>query len=345
MENFSTKLINWQKQHGRHDLPWQVNDPYRIWLSEIMLQQTQVATVAEYYPRFVATFPTITDLANAPQDQILALWAGLGYYSRARNLHKAAQQIVENFGGTFPKSRQELETLCGVGRSTAAAIAAFAFEQRETILDGNVKRVLCRIFALDGDPTDKKFEQTLWALAETLLPKNSSDMPTYIQGLMDLGATVCKRTHPRCQQCPMDTSCLAKAQNRTAELPRKKAPKTIKRITLFWLMAQRQDGAIMLHKRPQNGIWAGLYCLPCFEQSQNLHDFANQLSPHIPQQYPSFNHRLTHRLLDIIPFTLRNLPLSTPACVEQMIWVMPQQLSTYGLPKPLTSWLRQDSLF
>ena len=214
MNQFAEKLINWQRQHGRHNLPWQTSDPYRVWLSEIMLQQTQVATVLEYYPKFINRFPDVQSLAEAEQDAVLQLWAGLGYYSRARNLHKAAQQIVYEFGGQFPQQRIELERLCGVGRSTAAAIAAFAFRQPETILDGNVKRVLCRIFALDGDTSDKKFEAQLWQLAESLLPKNQNDMPAYTQGLMDLGATVCKRSKPDCTHCPMVSDCLAWAQNR-----------------------------------------------------------------------------------------------------------------------------------
>ena len=202
---FSERLIRWQKAHGRHHLPWQVRHAYNVWLSEIMLQQTQVATVLDYYPRFIAHFPTVRSLAEAGQDEVLGLWAGLGYYSRARNLHKAAKQVVGDFGGEFPSARQELEKLCGVGRSTAAAIAAFAFHRREAILDGNVKRVLCRVFARDGNPADKKFENGLWDLAESLLPEANEDMPAYTQGLMDLGATVCKRTKPLCIQCPTDT--------------------------------------------------------------------------------------------------------------------------------------------
>ena len=176
---FSERLIRWQKQYGRHHLPWQVKNPYCVWLSEIMLQQTQVATVLDYYPRFLEKFPTVQALAAAPQDEVLSLWAGLGYYSRARNLHKAAQQVVEQFGGTFPSERKDLETLCGVGRSTAAAICAFAFNRRETILDGNVKRVLCRVFARDGNPQDKKFENSLWTLAESLLPSENFCLVTF----------------------------------------------------------------------------------------------------------------------------------------------------------------------
>ena len=252
--SFAQRLISWQRQYGRHHLPWQTREPYRVWVSEIMLQQTQVATVLEYYPRFIAAFPDVASLAYAEQDEVLQLWAGLGYYSRARNLHKAAQQIIYNFDGKFPTTRLELEQLCGVGRSTAAAITAFAFHQRETILDGNVKRVLCRVFAQDGAPNNKKFEQTLWALAESLLPNNHDDMPTYTQGLMDLGATVCKRSNPSCSACPMNDICQAKIQNRIAELPRKKITTHVQHLPLFWLILRDSKGALLLEKRPQKGI-------------------------------------------------------------------------------------------
>ena len=211
---FTTQLIDWQKKHGRHDLPWQTDDPYQIWLSEIMLQQTQVATVCDYFPRFVHRFPTVQSLAEADEDEVLALWAGLGYYRRAQNLHAAARQIMCDFGGQFPQNRIELQQLKGVGRSTAAAIAVFAFRQPETILDGNVQRVLCRVFALDGNPQQTAFEKQLWQLAENLLPANPNDLRAYIQGLMDLGATVCTRSKPKCTECPQNAICLALQQNR-----------------------------------------------------------------------------------------------------------------------------------
>ena len=348
--DFSTRLIRWQKQHGRNNLPWQTRDPYRIWLSEIMLQQTQVATVLNYYPRFVAAFPNVHALANANLDSVLALWQGLGYYSRARNLHKAAKQIVNEFGGEFPISRLELATLCGVGRSTAAAIAAFAFHQRETILDGNVKRVLCRVFAEDGNPTDKKFEQHLWQLAESLLPQSNSDMPAYTQGLMDLGATVCKRTRPLCDQCPLNTICQAKMQNRIADLPRKKAPPTVQNLPLYWLLLLRSDGALLLEKRPSKGIWGGLYCVPCFEYLQYLYDFAQSLGIFSDglTELNSVTHRLTHRLLLITPFSARaSQPDLLVPITDNCVWVEPQNLVDYGIPKPLANLLasHQATLF
>ncbi|MDO5640183.1 MAG: A/G-specific adenine glycosylase [Neisseria sp.] len=344
---FSERLIRWQRQHGRHHLPWQVQDPYRVWLSEIMLQQTQVATVRDYYPRFTARFPDVAALAAAPQDEVLSLWQGLGYYSRARNLHKAAQQVVNDFGGRFPASREALQSLCGVGRSTAAAIAAFAFQQREAILDGNVKRVLCRVFALDGNPADKKFENELWTLAESLLPPANTDMPAYTQGLMDLGATVCKRSKPLCGECPMAEICQAKAQDRIAELPRKKTAVEVKTLPLYWLLLRDENGALLLQKRPAKGIWGGLYCVPCFENLQEMHRFAagfGIVSDGLEEQ-SSFSHRLTHRLLLITPFAGK---ISRPSeTLSDGLWVAPQQWADYGLPKPLSAYLNapQQRLF
>ena len=344
--SFAQRLITWQRQHGRHHLPWQTQDPYCVWLSEIMLQQTQVATVLDYYPRFIATFPTVQSLAHAEQDQVLQLWAGLGYYSRARNLHKAAQQVLAQFDGQFPQTRQTLEQLCGVGRSTAAAIAAFAFHQRETILDGNVKRVLCRVFAQDGAANDKAFEQSLWTLAESLLPEQPNDMPAYTQGLMDLGATVCKRSKPVCQACPMADICQAKAQNRIAELPRKKTATPIQHLPLFWLVLRQANGAVLIEKRPQRGIWAGLYCVPCFTELSELYAFAQKLGiyPTELEERASFTHRLTHRLLEITPFEA-TAPDHTPLAHQQ--WLYLEQPSEYGLPKPLHTYLQasQPTLF
>ena len=220
--SFADRLIHWQKQHGRHNLPWHSRDPYRVWLSEIMLQQTQVATVAGYYPRFLAAFPTVSALAAAAEDDVLALWQGLGYYSRARNLHKPPNK---SWPTSADSSRPNAPNWKNCAESAAAPpppLPPSPSSNAKPILDGNVKRVLCRVFAQDGDPQDKKFEHTLWTLAESLLPPQNADMPAYTQGLMDLGATVCKRSNPACTACPMSDICQAKAQGRTAELPRKK---------------------------------------------------------------------------------------------------------------------------
>lgn len=342
---FSQRLIQWQQQHGRHDLPWQVNDPYRIWLSEIMLQQTQVATVLHYYPRFIAAFPDVASLAAAETDQVLSLWAGLGYYTRARNLHKAAQQVIEQFNGQFPQQRHELEKLSGVGRSTAAAIAAFAFRQPETILDGNVKRVLCRVFALDGEINNQVFERQLWHLAESLLPDDPELMPNYTQGLMDLGATVCKRSKPLCLQCPMSDVCQAKAQDLITRLPRKKTAVAVKNISLYWCVLRRKDGAIYLEKRPNKGIWAGLYCVPSFDNLKQLNEFLNQcgLSAENASEQNAFLHRLTHRLLEIMPYELllHNEILFRLPEHQQGTWFSQREIQTLGLPKPLSTYLNQ----
>lgn len=353
MSTFSAKLVRWQRQHGRNNLPWQSSDPYKVWLSEIMLQQTQVATVLGYYPRFIEKFPTVQDLAAAPQDDVLGLWAGLGYYSRARNLHKAAKQVVEQFGGVFPQTRRELETLCGVGRSTAAAISAFAFKQRETILDGNVKRVICRVFAQDGDPADKKFENGLWTLAESLMPSENADMPAYTQGLMDLGATVCKRTRPLCAECPMADICEAKAQGRTAELPRKKAAAKVQTLPLYWLVLHNRDGAVWLEKRPSKGIWGGLWCVPCFEDSAGLYRTAEKFGVFSDglSEAAEFTHRLTHRLLLVTPLcglAAADRPSEkNGGGLSDGLWVAQDKLADYGLPKPLAEFLNrpQHELF
>lgn len=331
---FSQRLIDWQKKHGRHHLPWQVKDPYCIWISEIMLQQTQVAAVQNYYPRFIARFPNVASLALAQEDEVLALWSGLGYYSRARNLHHAAKQIMGEFNGQFPPNRQQLQTLKGVGRSTAAAIAVFAFGQRETILDGNVRRVLCRVFALDGDVNQKSFIDKLWQLAEALLPANRHHLSSYIQGLMDLGATVCT-PKPKCTVCPQQTACLAHQQGRVAQLPRKKKRICVRQVDLIWAILQDPSGAIMLEKRPSKGIWAGLFCVPCFDNPQQWQMFCDafQFSASPNHALTPISHRLTHRLLNIQPYLFR-LP-------EKRDDFYPlQEALNKGLPKPLVAQIK-----
>lgn len=340
-KTFSGRLIAWQRQYGRNDLPWHSRDPYKVWLSEIMLQQTQVATVKEYYPRFLSAFPAVADLAAAAEDDVLALWAGLGYYSRARNLHKAAKQVMTQFGGQFPSTRHELEQLCGVGRSTAAAIAAFAFHQRETILDGNVKRVLCRVWALDGKINNPSFERLLWQRAERLLPENADDMPAYTQGLMDLGAMVCKRSKPQCNVCPMQDICLAKQQNRTTELPRKKKAVEVTVLPMYWLVLRNVDWAVWLAKRPNTGIWAGLYCVPVFSDYDALCQTAASfgLSADDLHEETAFTHRLTHRLLEIQIFSGSLKTLSEN--LADGIWVGRKDWQRYAMPKPLSAWLEK----
>jgi A/G-specific adenine glycosylase len=248
LSDFARTLIRWQRSHGRNDLPWQgTRDPYAIWLAEIMLQQTQVATVVPYYQRFRTRFPDIASLAAADEDEVLRLWSGLGYYSRARNLHRAAQTVVAQHGGRFPRELAEIEALPGIGRSTAAAIAGFAFGARAAILDGNVKRVLARHFAVEGHPGERAVEQRLWALAESLLP--AADIEPYIQGLMDLGATVCTARAPQCERCPVRAACAAFAQNRVGELPAPRPRRAVPHRRTAMLVLRRGDD-VLLQKRP-----------------------------------------------------------------------------------------------
>ena len=250
MSDFARKLVAWQRRHGRHDLPWQrTRDPYRVWLSEIMLQQTQVAAVIPYYERFLARFPDVAALARAREEDVLRLWSGLGYYARARNLHRAAREVAAR--GGFPDTVEGLEALPGVGRSTAGAIAAFSFGRRAAILDGNVKRVLARRF---GGPED------LWALAESLLPA-ARDIATYTQALMDLGATVCTRAKPACDRCPLARECVARRDGRIAELPVRAARKAPPVRRASWLLLVH-DGQVLLSRRPSRGLWGGLWTFP-----------------------------------------------------------------------------------
>ena len=338
LSHFSHTLIAWQQQSGRHNLPWQQTDPYLVWVSEIMLQQTQVSTVLDYYPRFIAHFPDVQTLADAPIDDVTALWAGLGYYSRARNLHHAAQQVRDEFAGTFPHERTELESLKGIGRSTAAAIAAFAFKQRETILDGNVKRVLCRLFARYGNPQDKAFENSLWALAEQLLPEQAQDMPSYTQGLMDLGATVCTRSKPKCDICPMQTLCLAHERGLTAELPVKKASVVVKQMPVYWLCIIDSKQRIYLEKRPVKGIWSQLYCPPMVDVDlwpAWLHE--HETEPEQLQYLSPIAHKLTHRAMSITAAILHSDAVETLTHNGQFYDL--QAALKLGLPKPLQTLL------
>ena len=257
---FSQAVIDWQRTHGRHTLPWQnTRDAYRVWLSEIMLQQTQVAAVLGYYARFLERFPTVHDLAGAPIEEVMGYWSGLGYYTRARNLHACAVRVVQEYGGVFPADPALLADLPGIGRSTAAAITAFSNGTRAAILDGNVKRVFARVFGVEGYPGEKRIEEGLWRRAEALLPEEGIE--AYTQGLMDLGATLCTRARPDCGRCPLQARCVAYATGRTAELPVRKPKKASpeKRADMLVVV---HDGQVLLEQRPGSGIWGGLLSLP-----------------------------------------------------------------------------------
>ena len=259
--SFSHDVVTWQRAHGRHALPWQnTTDAYRIWLSEIMLQQTQVAAVLGYYARFLARFPTLAELAASPSEDVMAHWAGLGYYTRARNLHACAKRVMLEYGGVFPSDPALLAELPGIGRSTAAAIAAFSSGARAAIMDGNVKRVFARVFGIDHYPGEKRVEDALWLRAHALLPEGGG-IESYTQGLMDLGATLCTRSRPDCGRCPLQARCVAYATGRTAELPVRKPKKTTpeKRAALLAIV---DAGQVLLAQRPDSGIWGGLLSLP-----------------------------------------------------------------------------------
>lgn len=263
--SFSQAVVDWQRSHGRHTLPWQnTTDAYRVWLSEIMLQQTQVAAVLGYYARFLERFPTVQALAEAPSEDVMAHWSGLGYYTRARNLHACAKRVVQDYDGVFPSDPALLADLPGIGRSTAAAIAAFSGGVRAAIMDGNVKRVFARVFGIDAYPGIKPVEDAMWRRAEALLPEtndNPGAIEAYTQGLMDLGATLCTRSRPDCGRCPLQDRCVAFATGRTAELPVRKPKKTTpeKRTAMLVVL---DGGQVLLEQRPQTGIWGGLLSLP-----------------------------------------------------------------------------------
>jgi A/G-specific adenine glycosylase len=289
---FSDRIVAWQRGHGRHDLPWQnTRDPYRIWLSEIMLQQTQVATVLDYYPRFLQQFPDVAALAAAPLDDVLALWSGLGYYSRARNLHRCAQVVVGEHGGAFPRSARALAELPGIGRSTAAAIAVFCFGERVSILDGNVKRVLTRVLGFDGDLVAAANERALWAHAEALLPGRAIER--YTQGLMDLGATLCSSRAPRCGACPVQANCVAHSQGRPECYPVKtrRTTRGARSNALLWLTDAQQR--VWLTQREPRGVWAGLWTLPLFDSIDALRDVARRW-PGKGEALAPIDHALTH---------------------------------------------------
>jgi A/G-specific adenine glycosylase len=331
-QGFARRMVRWQREHGRQHLPWQATaDPYRVWLSEIMLQQTQVSTVLDYYARFLQRFPDVAALAQAELDDVLSLWSGLGYYSRARNLHRCAQQVMERWGGRFPACAQDLQTLPGIGRSTAAAIAAFCFGERVAILDGNVKRVLGRVLAYSADLSVQTHERQLWSLAQQLLPRAAADMPAYTQALMDLGATVCQPRKTACELCPVDTLCAARQQNQPLAYPVKTRKLKRSSATCWLLWAVNAQGQVWLQKRPARGIWAGLYALPVLESEQALLDAWPQAE--VERYIEPWVHVLTHRDLHLHPVRMRGAARTPPGVEGQ--WVDGSQVGLLGLPAPI----------
>lgn len=343
MNPFAERLVSWQRSHGRHDLPWQVTDPYRVWLSEIMLQQTQVATVIRYYQRFTESFPTVADLAAAPLDDVLAHWAGLGYYTRARNLHKAARMVMQSFGGVFPGTAVELMRLPGIGRSTAAAIAGFCYSERTPILDGNVKRVLTRWAGIEGFPGDKQVEAGLWQLAERLLPAQPADMPAFTQGMMDLGATLCTRSKPQCSACPLKADCRAWLEDRTSALPTRKPKKATPERAVYMLLL-RHRGQWLLERRPATGIWGGLFSLPEAASLDAAARLAVQRFGATTTQHatlPDLVHTFTHFRLTITPLLFTVHEVQTHVRGADFGWYALDEALQLGIPTPVRTLLQQ----
>jgi A/G-specific adenine glycosylase len=336
MAVFANAIIAWQKQHGRHDLPWQnTHDPYAIWVSEIMLQQTQVAAVIGYYGNFMQRFATIAALANATQEEVLRSWSGLGYYSRARNLHAAAQKIVDDFGGKFPESFNDILSLSGIGRSTAAAISTFALNTPQPILDGNVKRVFARYFNITGWPSAPKVAAKLWQIAELENPITGAI--AYTQGLMDLGATVCTRTKPKCAACPVNASCAAFKLGLVSSLPTPKPRKALpEKSTTMLLIINNNE--ILLEKRPQTGIWGGLWSLPEIEMHEIASEIAaNRFGVEVEAEEPLavFNHAFTHFKLAITPQPLLVIKQTLRAQAPNMIWLPIDDAIDAAIPTPV----------
>ncbi|HEU0219200.1 MAG TPA: A/G-specific adenine glycosylase [Gallionella sp.] len=407
MSDFAVRLIRWQRTHGRHDLPWQgadgmtrcaqasgagvpsprllpqtagsasnvsEADAYHVWLSEVMLQQTQVATVIPYYRRFVASFPNIASLAAASEEQVLTHWSGLGYYARGRNLHKAAQFIVERFNGEFPRKIEDILELPGIGRSTAAAICALAFHERRAILDGNVKRVLARYCGIAGWAGDKKIEERLWQHAENLLPPPcrgrvgegveimptstpilafplkggrdvsaaneqtgiNNDIATYTQALMDLGATVCTRSKPECGECPVQAGCIAFNTGRVNELPTPRPRKAVPERHAVFLLLMR-DNDILLEKRPGSGIWGGLWCPPQFDDEAAAKDWflRSGMTASEGERLEAFTHTFTHFRLHITPLKIRLSHKPLRAAQPGSVWLDVEEALRAAIPTPV----------
>jgi A/G-specific adenine glycosylase len=338
--DLALRVVHWQRLHGRHDLPWQRNrDPYRVWLSEIMLQQTQVQTARAYFERFVLQLPDVRSLARASLDQVLGLWSGLGYYSRARNLHACAQKVVAHWGGQFPATAAQLQTLPGIGPSTAAAIAATCFAQRVTIMDGNVKRVLSRVLGFDADLSRSRHVQHLWRLAQALIEPVPADqlcavMPAYTQGLMDLGATVCTPKTPQCARCPLQPLCKACQMGNPTRFPVKTRRVAGSSESIWLLLAFNPRQQVWLQPRPTPGVWAGLYCPAWFADLESLLQLLPPAQQAQAEVLPVVAHKLTHKNLQLHPVRCV-LPEHLTMINDQGGWYGPAQWSAMGLPAPV----------
>ena len=335
--NIAPRLLTWFDSAGRKHLPWQQDPtPYRVWVSEIMLQQTQVATVIPFYERFMARFPDVFALAEAPIDEVLHLWTGLGYYARARNLHRAANVIVTQHRGHFPSTIEEAQALPGIGRSTAGAILALSRSQRHPILDGNVKRVLARHFGVEGFPGDKAIEEQLWALAEACTPVER--VAHYTQAIMDLGAMICVRSRPLCIACPLQATCVANLEGRQASLPTPRPKKNRPHREAYALILARPDGAIWLERRPPSGIWGGLWTFPEFETIDAAREQAiriAQLDEHASlEELGPYTHAFTHYDLTLHPLLVSNVAPTSAVADDGHLWYDPEAPAKIGLAKP-----------
>lgn len=350
-EGFAKRLLHWYDQHGRNDLPWHSDrTPYRVWVSEIMLQQTQVATVIPYYQKFMARFPDVEALASAPNDDVLQHWSGLGYYARARNLHKAARRVVTDHGGTFPLNQDDLENLPGIGRSTAAAILAQSHGTKATILDGNVKRVLARYHGVRGWPGKTAVLRTLWQWAESHTPEKR--VRDYTQAIMDLGAMVCARRKPDCTACPLASDCTAYQRGITAELPERKPRKVLPEKETWLLMIEDGDGNLLMERRPPTGIWGGLWSLPELDAAITLDELPEALERELglvcdnPEPLNAFRHTFSHYHLYIYPVRLSHHGARQIA-ESSLYWQPLATASDLGIPSPIRKILtdpRQPSL-
>lgn len=339
-------LLAWHEHHGRHDLPWQIDpSPYRVWISEVMLQQTQVATVIPYFERFIGRFPTIDRLAAAEQDEVLALWSGLGYYARARNLHRAARVVMEAHGGRFPETLEAAMTLPGIGRSTAGAILALACGQRHPILDGNAKRVLCRYFGIEGWPGRSATERQLWSLAEEQTP--DCQTARYTQAIMDLGATVCRRGKPDCGRCPLAYTCIARLHDRQSELPAPRPRRSRPTRQIAMLLLLDDEDRVLLLRRPPSGVWGGLWSLPEIPRGDDPVGWCREVlacGARPRSDLAPVKHGFTHFELDILP---RVLDLEAPPGrvmdADDWLWYNPRAPHQIGLPAVVDRLLASDT--
>lgn len=342
INDFSERLLNWFDEYGRKDLPWQRDsDPYKIWLSEVMLQQTQVSTVIPYFERFLKRFPAVVSLAQAEQDEVLHLWSGLGYYARGRNLHAAAQKIVSDFDGTFPSDQVSLESLSGVGRSTAGAIRAQAFEEQAPILDGNVKRVLSRLIGMQEWPGSNAAQNKLWQISEELLP--DSRLRDYTQAIMDLGATLCVRGKPKCEECPFNADCVANINHLQADIPARKPKKQKPVREKIFLVLANESGELLLEKRPPTGIWGGLWSFPETVEEELDQTMQRYTQDRSPTWLATGTHVFSHFQLNYRPLLIK-INSNQQAQVNeanQQIWYSDALSSEIGLAAPVTKLLKQ----